>query len=472
MNAVSERIQDWIEQALALSSADGCVVIGEERTEANLRWAANSLTTNGQMHSRKLCVISLLDGPEGTSAGVVSGPVTGADLAGELSALVRASEAAARVAGPADDAAPLVQPGQPDRGWDEPPVSTSIEVFAEFAPALGKAFTAAAAEERLLYGFAEHVLSSIYLASSTGLRRRFDQPTGRLEINGKSADLARSAWVGCQSRDFTDVDVEALTADLARRLEWSRNRIEVPAGRYETLLQPSAVADLMLFAYLGASARDAEEGRSVFTGRNGATRIGDAVSELPLTLRSDPAMAAIACPPFQVVTYSGLESVFDNGAPIPAIDWINRGRLANLYRNRNWAERTGTAYVPLIDNLILELDRSSEDPAAPSLEEMIAATERGLLVTCLWYIREVDPQTMLLTGLTRDGVYLIENGKVSGVVNNFRFNESPIDLLGRITEVGATELTLPREWSDDFTRAAMPTVRVPDFNMSTVSQAS
>ena len=101
---------------------------------------------------------------------------------------------------------------------------------------------------------------------------------------------------------------------------------------------------------------------------------------------------------------------------------------------------------------------------------MVAATERGLLLTCLWYIREVDPATLLLTGLTRDGVYLVEGGEVTGVVNNFRFNESPVDLLGRAVEAGRTERTLPREWSDYFTRAAAPALRVPDFNMSSVSQ--
>ena len=103
---------------------------------------------------------------------------------------------------------------------------------------------------------------------------------------------------------------------------------------------------------------------------------------------------------------------------------------------------------------------------------MIASTERGLLVTCLWYIREVDPQTLLLTGLTRDGVYLIEDGQVVGAVNNFRFNESPVDLLGRVSEAGATVATMSREWGDYFSRTAMPALRVPDFNMSTVSAAS
>ncbi len=113
----------------------------------------------------------------------------------------------------------------------------------------------------------------------------------------------------------------------------------------------------------------------------------------------------------------------------------------------------------------------SGGPGGARLDEMIAGTERGLLLTCLWYIREVDPQNLLLTGLTRDGVYLVEDGAVRGAVNNFRFNESPIDLLARASEVGRTEHTLPREWSDYFRRAAMPALRVPDFNMSTVSQA-
>ncbi|MGI8664877.1 MAG: metallopeptidase TldD-related protein, partial [Jatrophihabitans sp.] len=244
--------------------------------------------------------------------------------------------------------------------------------------------------------------------------------------------------------------------------------VDLPPGRYETLLPPSAVADLMIFIYLGASAREAEEGRNVFTGTGGTTRIGQSLSPLPLTLRSDPAAPGMQCAPFQITSMGGFESVFDNGAPLQATDWIADGRLSNLHRNRSWAARTGTQPVPLIDNLTLD----GGTPDGKTLDEMIAGTRRGLLLTCLWYMRVVDPQTMLLTGLTRDGVYLIEDGEVVGVVNNFRFNESPVDLLGRITEVGASELTLPREWSDDFTRTAMPTVRVPDFNMSTVSQAS
>ncbi|MEO7060027.1 MAG: metallopeptidase TldD-related protein, partial [Lapillicoccus sp.] len=118
------------------------------------------------------------------------------------------------------------------------------------------------------------------------------------------------------------------------------------------------------------------------------------------------------------------------------------------------------------DNIVLE-----QPGATGSLDDLIASTKRGLLLSTLWYIRTVDPQTLLLTGLTRDGVYLVEDGEVQGAVTNFRWNESPLDVLGRITEAGASERCYPREWGDYFTRAVVPPVRVSDFNMSSVSQA-
>ena len=123
--------------------------------------------------------------------------------------------------------------------------------------------------------------------------------------------------------------------------------------------------------------------------------------------------------------------------------------------------------TPGIDNLILAVGDGTGDEM-----DLVAGTERGLLLTCLWYIREVDPQSMLLTGLTRDGVYLVENGEITGAVNNFRFNESPIDLLNRFTHASGTVPSFSREWGDDyFSRTATPALRVPDFNMSSVSQA-
>ncbi len=457
-------VQNWIDQALELSEADDCVVLVEERTEANLRWAGNSLTTNGQMHNRTLTVIAFAEVQGGTANGVVSGPLTRPK---DIEPLVRAAERAARTASPSDDAMPLVE-GLVDPDFGLPAAPTSIEVFADFAPALGRAFGQARKDGQLLYGFAEHIVATSWLASSAGVRCRFVQPTGRVELNLKSPDLSRSAWVGQATTDFTDVDADRLFAEVVTRHGWSEHRIELPAGRYETLLPPSAVADLLIDAYWSASARDAEEGRSAFSAGPGKTRIGERLSQLPLTLFSDPQAAGVECAPFVMATSSmdGLFSVFDNGAPVERVDWLRDGTWAELVRTRSHAAKTGSRLRAPADNLILD------GQSSVSLAEMIKSTKRGLLLTCLWYIREVDPQTLLLTGLTRDWVYLIEDGEVKGAVNNFRFNESPIDLLSRISEVSRAEKTLPREWSDWFSRTVMPAVRVPDFNMSTISRAS
>ncbi|MFI7100177.1 metallopeptidase TldD-related protein [Streptomyces sp. NPDC050161] len=478
MSSRSGAPHEIVERALELSRADGCVVIADEHSGVNLRWAGNALTTNGVTRGRTVTVVATVDGARGTASGVVTRSAVTTD---DLEPLVRAAEAAARASGPAEDAQPLVGGGAQDAAFTAAPATTSPEVFAAFAPALGEAFRQAGAGGRALYGFAQHGVVSSYLGTSAGLRLRHDQPTGTLEMNAKTAGsgagTARSAWVGRATRDFTDVDPVALDAELAGRSARSGRRIELPAGRYETLLPPTAVADLLIYQLWSSGARDAAEGRTVFSrpedaaavgSRPGAgTRVGERLSALPLTLRSDPRAAGLECAPFVLAHTSGDDaSVFDNGLPLAATDWVREGVLHQLPTTRHSAALTGLPVAPGIDNLLLEGGGSR------SLDEMVAASGHdgpALLLTCLWYIREVDPATLLLTGLTRDGVYLVDRGEVVGEVNNFRFNESPVDLLGRATEAGRTERTLPREWSDDFTRAAMPALRIPDFHMSSVS---
>ncbi|WP_433208801.1 metallopeptidase TldD-related protein [Nocardia sp. CA-107356] len=458
-----------VEQALALSHADEAMVIVTDAYEASLRWAGNSMTTNGSSISREWVVISIFrDGPNAARVGSVSS--TSVDPA-DIEALVRASETAARTAEPAKDAMPLLTPdtqglpgGNDSADWAAAPGSTGIEVFTEVARDLAGGFDGA---DRL-YGFAHHQMHTTWLGSSTGIRRRFVQPTGSVEINGKrgeGADLA-SGWVGVGTADFTDVDIPDLLTELSRRLDWSKRRVELPAGRYETLLPPSAVADLMIYMAWSMEGRGAHEGHSAFA-KAGGTRIGERLSEIPLTLYSDPGANGLEYRPF-VATSSSSESVsvFDNGLTARRVDWLRDGVIESLvYPRATAAEFDAPTTVPG-ENLLLT------GGSGVTLDRMIANTERGLLLTTLWYIREVDPATLLLTGLTRDGVYLVEDGEVTAAVNNFRFNESPIDLLRRTTEAGATETTLPREWKDWFTRTAMPPLRIPDFHMSSVSQAT
>jgi predicted Zn-dependent protease len=464
--------QTTVERALAAARPGGeTVVIADETSTANLRWAGNTLTTNGVSATRSLTVISIDRRADG-SAGV--GTVTRSGVTpDQVEDLVREAEKAAADASAADDAAPL--PSEETTGrygkagdWGQSASATDFGVFRTFAAQLGETLRAAEAAGRKLYGFAEHGVGSTFVGTSSGVRARYDQPTGRLELNAKSADLARSAWAGAATRDFTDVDVAALDASLAERLAWQERRVELPAGRYETLLPPTAVADMLTYMYWSAGARDAAEGRTVFSKPGGGTRVGERLAAQPLDLFSDPAYLGLECAPFVVAHASGRDSsVFDNGLPSPRASWITGGTLSALHSSRYSAGQAGLTFTPSVDNLIL-----TAPGATASLEDMIASTKRGLLLTCLWYIRVVDPQTLLLTGLTRDGVYLVEDGEIAGAVNNFRYNESPVGMLSRVLEVGATEQTLPREWGDYFNRAAMPPLRIEGFNMSSVSQAS
>jgi len=461
--------QTAVELALQATRSDECIVIADETSAANLRWAGNTLTTNGVSRSRQLTVISISRRGDEASVGVVSRAGVRDD---QIPDVVAEADSAAAEASPAEDAQPLAASPRPTPGdgpgWDDSPSATEIGVFGAFAGELGAAFAAAASGDRKLYGFAEHLMTSTFLGTSTGLRLRHDQPTGRLELNAKSADMARSAWAGVSTRDFSDVDVASLEAELAVRLGWASKSVSLPAGRYEALLPPSALADLLIYMYWTAGARDAIDGRTVFSKPGGGTRVGEQLAPAPLSLSSDPAAPGLQSSPFVIAHASSRDgSVFDNGLPAYRTDWISAGTLAALGQTRHSAQLTGLPYTPQIDNLIM-----TAEGATATMAEMVSNTRRGLLLTCLWYIREVDPQTLLLTGLTRDGVYLVENGEVTGAVNNFRFNESPVAMLSRITESGVTERTLPREWSDYFTRTAMPPVRVEEFNMSSVSQAS
>jgi predicted Zn-dependent protease len=470
--------QETVERALAAARCDDCVVIVDETSSANLRWAANSLTTNGVSRSRQLTVIAITRSGDGACVGVVSrAGVRG----GRVEDVVRAAETAAGQSSPAEDDRPLLGPADADAfrgnggaaaggpGWDDAPRSTGVDVFSAFSPALGEAFAAAAAAGRRLYGYAEHSMTSTFLGTSSGLRLRHDQPTGKAELNAKSADPPASVWAGQATRNFTDVDVPALSAEVSQRLDWSRRRADLPAGRYETLLAPGAVADLFIYLCLSTGAKDALDGRTVFSKPGGGTRVGERLTSMPVTLRSDPRAPGLQCAPFLIAHVSGRDmSVFDNGLAIPPVTWLHDGALAALTQTRSTAELSGLPVTPMADNLIFECPGAK----GGSLADMISRTRRGLLVTCLWYIREVDPQTLLLTGLTRDGIFLVENGEVTGAVNNFRFNESPVGLLGRLGEVGGTRPALAREMSGYFTRTAMPPARFEDFNMSSVSQAS
>ena len=451
-----------VERALAAAGGKPCVVIVEESSQSEIRFANNTTTTNGRRRDRRVVVVRFCDVAGGIAAGVAS---RSGDV--DVTQMVEAATADARTSPPSPDAAPLVEGGA-DAGFDHAPAVGDLQAFAPILDGLAGVFDGARSSDRVLAGFVEHHTDTVYLGSTTGLRRRHSQPTGAVHMVARSTDGTRSAWVADATGDFSTVDVGAMDARLSARLEWAKRSVPLPQGRYEVVLPPEAVADLMVDLTNYAGGQDAEEGRTVFSAPGGGTRIGERLSELPFHLYGDPAEPGLECAPFLTVGASSSEaSVFDNGMPIGATSWLEEGRLANLRYHRAAAERSGARFAPPVDNLVLELGG-----AKGTTEDLVARTDRGLLLTCLWYIREVDPSTLLLTGLTRDGVYLVEGGEITGAVNNFRFNESPVDLLSRTIEAGSSVRSLGREFGEWVNRSRMPPLRVADFNMSSISAAS
>ena len=454
---------ETVERALAASKADDCIVLASVTHSANLRWANNTLTTNGVTRTSELTIVSIVGGDKPRAASVTR---TGVDES-SVGELLAESLAEAEGTPPAEDAAPLLS-GTTAAGFDAPPSEVSLDELRAIAEGLAASFDQARSRDEGRYGFAEHSVTTTYVGSSTGLRLRDAQSEGRLELTGRSKDGSRSAWAGMTSADVARLDVGALDADIMQRLDWSRTRIDLDAGRYATILPPSAVADLMVEAYWEMGALDAHEGRTVYARPGGGTRVGDQLASLPVSLFSDPTLTGQECTPFVAAGASSrLSSVFDNGLPLGRTDWIRDGALTSLLQTRHSAAVTGLDVTPFIDNLAMDVPGATD-----SVTDIVAATQHGLLLTCLWYIREVDPQTLLLTGLTRDGVFLVEGGEVVGAVNNFRFNESPVGMLKKISAAGRSEDTFAREFGDYFTRTRMPALRIDDFNMSSVSKAS
>lgn len=306
-----------LDEAAKNGRADETMVLVTDKSEATLRWANNSMTTNGVTVTRTVTVISVVRQGDSVQVGsVVSGEVDPRVLPG----LVVSSQDAARSAPEAGDAAPLLADSGEPADWDAPVPGTGVAVFSGITGPLSKGFRAA---DRL-YGYAHHSVSTTLLASSTGLRRRYTQPTGAIEVNAKRGDA--SAWAGIGSADFVDVPIDSLLSDLSTRLGWAARSVELPAGRYETIMPPSTVADMMIYLAWTMGGRGAQEGRTALSAPGGGTRVGERLTNLPLTLFSDPMAPGLACAPFVAVSSSSeTTSVFDNGMEIGHVDWIREG---------------------------------------------------------------------------------------------------------------------------------------------------
>lgn len=447
---------ELVERALTCGRpGDQLAVILDDTTHTHLRWAGTVATRAGHVPDRRLHVVAIT--PEGTAGVVSSG---GALDDGAVRDLVAGASAAARSAAAETGVDPLPAQDRPTaRDWADPAATAPPDVLGGLAADVADGARRFAMSGRTLYGYAEHEVRTTLLGTSAGARLRHERSTALADVTARAAEPPGSAWAGVERSAVADLDLPDLLRALERRLTWERRRADVRPGEHEVLLSPSCTADLMKWLYLSAGARDAADGRSAFSVPGGGTRVGERLAALPLTLRSDPDEKDLTCDPFVAARSSGADTtVGDNGLALGPARWLTDGILTALVHTRASARRAGAPVTPRVGNLVLE-----GPPGGPSLDEMVAATGNGLLLTSLWYLREVDPSTLRLTGLTRDGVYVVRDGEVTGAADDFRFNESPPALLGRATEAGRTVPALAREWDDERTRTAMPPLRVADF---------
>lgn len=448
------------ELAIDLLGKEGGVVVGQVSDSANLRWANSSLTTNGNTSEQSLSIAAFVPIEGKLASGVASGQVT---TKADVLKLIDKSKASALAAGISEDANELIQ-GTASSDFERQPAHTDLSELEHIAKGLGHVIQNTKVE---YFGYSEIETDTIYVATSSGFRERFEQSTSRFELCAKSIDRTRSSWSGESGTTLKNLDVLKHAKTVDQGIEYQANLIDVEPGKHKVTLSASAVADLMIYLMWTASAREAAEGRSVFSGTAGGTRVGEKLTERKFNLLSDPSFKGLETIN-KVISLgsSSFASAFDSGYEIKPVKLIDQGKLNALGSSRFTAGLAKLPFTPLADNIIV-----SDEAGNGDLNTLAARMGDGLLVTCLWYIREVDPQSLLLTGLTRDGVYVVKNGQIVGAANNFRFNESPVGMLKRIVDAGDSQFCLPREWADYFSRAKVSPLTIDEFNLSTRSDA-
>jgi predicted Zn-dependent protease len=336
-------------------------------------------------------------------------------------------------------------------------VNAYVESTADLDPearasAVRRTMTAAAAAgkpagEIFTAGFLEANARVTAVATSKGLFAYHRSTDADYSVTARTPDGTGSGWAHAGARDWSAIDAASIGRIAAQKAVASRTPQPIEPGLYTAVLEPQAVNDLIPLLGNALAARSADEGRSPFSKPGGGNRIGEKVVDERVTLYSDPADRGLLGAPFDV-----------QGLPIGRMVWIEKGILKNLAYTRFWAEKQGVRPTGGALGGGLALTGGTK-----STEEIIAGCARGILVTHFFYIRSLDPRTVLQTGLTRDGTFLIENGKITRALKNFRWNESPLLMLSRLEDIGRPEPTEAGR--------LMPALRVRDFNFTSLSDA-
>ena len=438
-----EQAKALLTKALSYSKAEQCEINLFGSDSGNIRYARNSVSTSGGISTNGLVVNSAFGKRLGTAT------INEFDEA-SLEKVVRRSEELAKLAPENPEFMPFLEPQQYGNDSSTFSEATAAVGAKERADAVQGSLNEAKENKLIAAGFLSNNVGFSAMMNSKGLFAYNKSTDVAINITVRTEDSKGSGYATKGYNDFKKLNAKTDTAIASKKALGSVAARAIEPGKYTVILEPTAVAVMLENLFSALDARQADEGRSFMSKPGGKTKLGEQMLDERVNIYSDPWNTELPTP-----TWAG------DGRPQEKINWIEKGVVKNLSSSRYWAKKTGIKSIPSPDGMIMQGGNKT-------LEELIKGTEKGILVTRLWYIRSVDPQTLLLTGLTRDGTFYIENGEIKFPVKNFRFNESPIIMLNNLEEMGKSERTVSAESNANY---LLPPLKIKDFTFTSLSDA-
>ncbi|MEO5893562.1 MAG: TldD/PmbA family protein [Ferruginibacter sp.] len=437
-----EEAQALLKKVIAFSKADECEASFSGSEGGNIRYARNAISTSGDVSTLILAVSSTFGKKTGTAT------INEFDDA-SLQKVVKRSEETAQLAPENPEYMPLLGPQVYKESITYNP-ATAAGTPDTRAEAVAKSIKVAEEAKLQAAGFLENTTSFSAVMNSKGLFAYNKDTDVTFSITTRNDAGTGSGYAARGFNDIGKLDTYPVTKIACAKAIGSVDAKAIEPGKYTVILEPVAATYMLENLFRGLDARTADEGRSFMSKSGGGNRLGDQLMDEKVTIYSDP---------FNTDLPSSTWS--REGFPLERINWIEKGVVKNLSYSQFWAQKKNVKPVPFPGNIIME-------GGTASLDELIKSTEKGILVSRLWYIRMVDPQTLLLTGLTRDGTFYIENGQIKFPIKNFRFNESPVIMLNNVEALGIPERSISVE---SFRSYLVPPMKIRDFTFTSLSDA-
>lgn len=433
-----QQMRQLLERALSYSKAEAFEANIFGGAGGNIRYARNSVSTAGANDDTTLVVQS--------NFGTRTGTVTANEFDdASVERAVRRSEELARLAPEDPEFMPPIGPQKyvapSAKAYSPATAGITPEYRARVA---GSSITPAAARDCTAAGFFTDGANWQGMMNTKGLSAFYRATNASLSVTVRSNDGTGSGYVARDVNDIAGFNPEVISGIALEKAVASRNPVAIEPGKYTVILEPEAVVEMLQPLVGSFNARQTDEGRSFLSKPGGASKLGEKLVDPRISIWSDPQHPEVPASPW-----------IGDGRPTVRTAWIDNGTVANLFYSRYWAEKQKRPATPFPTNMIMAGGNAS-------VADMIKDTARGVLVTRFWYIRFVDPQTLLLTGLTRDGTFFIENGAIKHAIKNFRFNESPVIMLNNIEALG-TPVRVQG--------SLVPPLKIRDFTFTSLSDA-